>query len=323
MRDETIINRINRFFQKNHMNIESMEGFGDSVDVTIEITGEREYITVGNWKNYYTYTIYLKPEDENSKRILNYILGNEHEIEVKTYDRSSWINGLDRKIEKYMSNIFDYFGVDSNLMLTKIVYVKDNENINESILTEDIYDSITRTIVKDIIKIFKENKIGEFTLPEDLGNPEKMTYNIKNISPFSVRLEIISDKDIYGFELDGNYVIDDDTIEIQIVYNPTVSYTLIKDLTGELNEIVRHELEHAKQHISGYKRKRESKNPLQYFKRKGEFEAQIAGFKARAKQEKKSPKEIAKNWFDKYQNRHNLSQRQIKNLINKLFPDSV
>jgi hypothetical protein len=324
MRDENIINLINKFFEKNHFNIQSMEGFEDSVDVKIEITGERKYITVGEWENYYTYTVYLKPEDENSKRILNYILGNEREIEVKTYDRTYWTNKLARRVEKYMLNIFDYFGVDSNLMLTKIVYIKDDESINESILTEGRYDGITRTIVKDIINIFKQNKTGEFSLPEDLDGSDEMTYDFgRNLPPFSITLTMNQDENVDDFEVDGEYYRDDETIIIEIISNPKTNTSIIQKLIGELNETVRHELEHLKQNMLGYKRKKEPKTPFKYYTQKSELDAQIAGFKRRSKKEKKDIRDIANDWFNKYQKLHNLTPQEVDKLKKKLFFDIV
>jgi hypothetical protein len=324
MRDDAIINRVNKFFETHHLTLESMEGFNDSVDVKIEITGEREYITVGNWENYYTYTIYLKPEDENSKQILKYTLGDESEIEVKTYDRTSWVNGLARRVEKYMSNICDYFGVDSNLMLTKIVHIKDDESINESILTEGRYDGITRTIIKDIIKVFKQNKTGEFSLPEDLDGSGEMTYYFgRNLPPFSVTLTMNQDENVDDFEVDGEYYRDDETIVIEITSNPKTNTSIMQKLIGELNETVRHELEHVKQNMLGYKRKKEPKTPFKYYTQKSELEAQIAGFKRRARKEKKDIRDIANDWFNKYQKRHNLTPQEVDKLKKKLFSDLV
>jgi len=78
-------------------------------------------------------------------------------------------------------------------------------------------------------------------------------------------------------------------------------------------------LEHLKQYMQGYTRKRESKDPFKYFQRKAEFEAQLAGFKRRAKQERRSVEDVARRWFEKYQKRHNLTSTQIDKIVNQLI----
>ena len=90
-------------------------------------------------------------------------------------------------------------------------------------------------------------------------------------------------------------------------------------MIGELNETIRHELEHLKQYMQGATRKRKSKESFKYFQRKGEFEAQLAGFKRRAKQERRSVEDVARRWFEKYQKRHNLTPKQIDKLVNQLI----
>ena len=49
--------------------------------------------------------------------------------------------------------------------------------MNESLITEARYDNVIRTLVKDIISLYKFQREGEFSLPEDIRGEENMTYS--------------------------------------------------------------------------------------------------------------------------------------------------
>jgi len=222
-----------------------------------------------------------------------------------------------RLSETEVSNFTRIFGM-SNSSVRNIDFIKDNK-INESYILEGKYDGITRTLVRDIIDLYKKNDEGEFTLPEDLRKDE-MVYDFGgNLSSISIELELTQDKNIDDYEVDAEYYKGEDTIIIQINYNPKNKMSLVQNLIGDLNETVRHELEHVKQYYQGYKFPKEPKTPIKYYTRKHEIEAQLAGFKRRAKQEKKPLSEVLRNWFEKNKKRHNLSDEQVDKVIKKLL----
>lgn len=320
MDNKKLINTINKYLNKETFDVPIFIGVPDiTISSKIELTGEKQLITVGEWKNYITYTMYILKDDNDNDivKLVSQMIGNNRELNVTTSYSNNTIFNFSNFLNNNLKSLFDYFGVDDYPILTKII----NKNISEEeIIKEGKYDGVTRRLVRDIIDTFKNKKVGEFLLPEELpGNDGEMTYEFMNLTPFSVRLQLIEDNNVNEFELDGNYVIDDDTIEIQVVYNPNKGNLITQELIGELNETIRHELEHLKQYMQGYTRKRESKDPFKYFQRKAEFEAQLAGFKRRAKQERRSVEDVARRWFEKYQKRHNLTSTQIDKIVNQLI----
>lgn len=325
MDSDKIINRLNKFLENYVFSIQLLpDGESPSfiIDVKLKVTGKKQLISAGEWTDYYTCTIFIEKVGSKLLRdvILKYFDGKK-EREMETNERdSNLFYSLRRKTDSSLSSLFDYFGVEGRVIATKAVNNLNSANLTESILMEGRYDGITRVIVRDIIKMFKQTKVGEFSLPEDLGDVDEMTYDFgKNLPPFSVTLKMIEDEDVDDFEIDGEYYRDDETIVIEIVTNPNTDKTIIQNMIGELNETVRHELEHVKQNMLGYTRKKEPKTPLKYYTQKSELEAQVAGFKRRAKQEKKDIRDIANDWFIKYQKRHNLTPTEIEKLKNKLF----
>jgi hypothetical protein len=90
-------------------------------------------------------------------------------------------------------------------------------------------------------------------------------------------------------------------------------------LIGELNETIRHELEHVYQNEKGYKIPKEPKEPLKYYTQQHELEAQRAGFKKRAKSEKVDFETLVRNWFKKNPHKHNLKPEQQEKVIQQIL----
>jgi hypothetical protein len=49
------------------------------------------------------------------------------------------------------------------------------------------------------------------------------------------------------------------------------------------------------------------------------LEAQIAGFKRRAQKERKPFEKVVRTWFDKNHSKHQLNQKEMDKVINKLL----
>ena len=91
-------------------------------------------------------------------------------------------------------------------------------------------------------------------------------------------------------------------------------------MIGELNETLRHELEHIYQYQKGYKfPKKEPTSPIKYYLQPHELEAQRAGFKRIAKLQKKPLIDVIRNWFNKNQKRHRLSDKEVEKVIKKIL----
>ena len=93
----------------------------------------------------------------------------------------------------------------------------------------------------------------------------------------------------------------------------------IQELIGELNETLRHELEHISQHQKGYNFPKEPRNPLKYYTQPHELEAQLAGFKRRSRKENKDLEQVIRGWFRRNEKKHRLKPKQVETIINKLI----
>ena len=96
--------------------------------------------------------------------------------------------------------------------------------------------------------------------------------------------------------------------------------TILQDLVYELNELVAHELQQLVQNDEGYEfPKRETKKSLKYYTQPHEIEAQITGFKRRAKKEQKPYEDVVRTWFKRNQLKHNLNPKDMDKVINILL----
>jgi hypothetical protein len=178
-----------------------------------------------------------------------------------------------------------------------------------------------RSVVKDIIKVFKSKDEGEFYLPEEI-NPDVMTYIIPKLKyEFSVELIIEKNSNIDNFKTNGQYSSDDETITVLIHYNPNKKRTITYDLIGELNEIVAHELRHSHQNIKGHfdLKGPEEENPYKYYTQPKELDALNFGFKRMSQITKKPIEVLVNNWFDKNKDIHRLNDEEKKDVINKIL----
>jgi hypothetical protein len=135
-----------------------------------------------------------------------------------------------------------------------------------------------------------------------------------------IELNLEFDEDVETVEVDGAYYREEDVIEITIVSNPEIGFKNLEELIGELNETIRHELEHVYQYQKGFVfPKKEPKSPIKYYTQPHELEAQVAGFKRIAKLKKLPLIQVIRNWFNKNQSRHRLSPKEVETVIKKII----
>ena len=144
-------------------------------------------------------------------------------------------------------------------------------------------DSVTRTVVRDLLNVIKKGP-GEYYLPEELVGDE-MSYIYDNLPAFSVEITVKEDMSIKGdYMMNASTVDDGDIIEIVLIKNPTKFPEAYFDLVADLNDTVRHELEHVLQDF-GYRdvQSDDSEKPTdkEYYKQAHEVPAEIAGFRRR------------------------------------------
>ena len=188
-----------------------------------------------------------------------------------------------------------------------------------AIITEQKMNLETRQIVRDIIVVFKKEKEGNFELPSDLNKGEEF-YNFSTIkNPFNIELDLIVDAGVPDYDVDADYYRDEDVIVITIITNPEMNSSSLYELVGELNEIVRHELEHVKQFERGYDFPKEPRGRLNYYLQPHEIDAQKAGFRRRAKLENKDLESVIRGWFSRNITKHRLKPHQVEFLIKRLL----
>jgi hypothetical protein len=187
-----------------------------------------------------------------------------------------------------------------------------NENNNKR---EEI-----RKIVRDVISVFKKNDEGNFYLPEDVNGEEFYDFDkIKAI--LTIELTIIIDDEIDKFEVNADWISDDDVIELIINYNSENKNKLLYDLSGELNEIIAHEIRHIDQETTGsYNTKvRKGQKGKKYYTQPHELDAQIFGFKRISKLTKTPFDVVVKRWFNTHSNLHQMNDTDVKYVIGKIM----
>ena len=187
-----------------------------------------------------------------------------------------------------------------------------NENNNKR---EEI-----RKIVRDIISIFKKNDEGDFYLPEEIT--DEQFYDFDKIDALlTIELTITINDEIDTFEVDADWVSEDDVIELTIKYNSENKKRILYDLSGELNEIISHEIRHIHQEMTGsYNTKiRKTKNGKKYYTQPHELDAQVFGFKRISKLTKTPFDIVVKRWFNTHKNLHQMNDKDVKYVIEKIM----
>ena len=311
-------------FLKNHV----FEVYTDSstdenkvpTKVKVELTDVKNYISIGDNKPFVQFTAYVLPTNETSDLFYSFLRAKHgREKHVKTFNYGGY-ESLAFVMQRKLSEFLKYFSLP-DAILTKVVNEVEPFKLNESLITESRFDGVTRKLVKDILSFYKYQREGQFLLPEDLSGENFQSYKFPGIdNEFVIELNLEIDEDIDTIEVDAAYYREEDVIEITITSNPDLGYKNLEQLIGELNETVRHELEHIYQYQKGHQfPKKEPKSPIKYYLQPHELEAQRVGFKRLAKLQKKPLIDIIRNWFNKNQKRHRLSDKEVEKVIKKIL----
>ena len=191
--------------------------------------------------------------------------------------------------------------------------------IKKSVLLEQKqYDQVVRTIVKDIITLYKLEGDGEYYLPEEL-NDELMEYEFPKFS-LSVELIMTPSELINDFVVDAELFREDNVISVNIKYNPRKKTVITYNLIGELNEIVAHEVRHIVQKDrEEFDLERPAGQGVEYYTSPEEIDAQVFGFRRMSKITKRPFSELVRNWFRTHKDLHSLSDDEQLLVINKLL----
>jgi hypothetical protein len=321
---DNVLDRANKFFENHTFEVYYLfDSEGEPIaptNVKIKLTGVKDYISMGDYKPFVMYTAYILPSNKKSDKF-NSVLSAHfgRETEIQTFDSGAYGN-FGWVMTKKLSELLKYFSLPEAI-LTKVVNEVEPMKLNENLIVEGRYDSIVRELVRDIVSFYKYQREGEFLLPEDLKGEKFNSYKFPGINnEFVIELNLEIDDDVENIDIDASYYREEDVIEITIISNPEMGYKNLELLIGELNETLRHELEHIYQYQKGYKfPKREPTSPIKYYLQPHELEAQRAGFKRIAKLQKKPLIDVITNWFDKNKKRHRLSDKEVEKVIKKIL----
>lgn len=310
----------NKYLDKKTFTIENPMGVhlpGYPAKVKMRIVGTHNYITGGKETEYLTYRMKILPSGQINSLINTMMGGKTHKV-ITTTTSDLYVLRMESIIQ--LKSFLSLMGEERPVMCIGITNTY-NESMNENtkeILTEDVYDIITNKIVHDIISLVRHQKDGDFELPSDVSGGD--FYHFDNLlNDFNIELFLRESDEVSTFDADADYYRDDDVIQIMIVTNPNLKNTILQDLVYELNELVRHELEHIKQHESGYEFPKSPKSSHKYYGQSHELEALRAGFKKKAKKERKDLESVVRDWFEKNQHKYTMKPKQTENIINLIL----
>lgn len=310
----------NKYLEKKIFEIENPMGVhlpGRPAKVKMKILGTRNYISVGKITEHLIYSMKILPSGQLNS-LFNTLMGGKTHKTVTTSTSDFYALRMECMIQ--LKDFLSLMGEERPVMCVEIENVF-NDNISENvkeILTEDVYDTITNKIVHDIIYLLKYQREGDFELPSDINGGE--FYHFDDLSnDFNIELFLRESDKVDTFDADADYYRDDDVIQIMIVTNPNSKNTILQDLVYELNELVRHELEHVKQHESGYEFPKSPKSSHKYYGQFHEIEALRAGFKKKAKKERKDLESVIRAWFEKNKHKYIMKPKQTENIINRIL----
>jgi|688.fasta_scaffold585744_2 hypothetical protein len=187
----------------------------------------------------------------------------------------------------------------------------------KNLLTEDgRRREVIRTMVKDIITVYKEEDDGEFYLPNYI-NDEEDFYNFQGFeNDVILQLTLIENPNLNDFKINGDYWKNEDIIDVSIEYNPNNKFQILYDLVGQLNQLVGHEIRHVDQK---YKKlynlnKKTPTDSFKYYSQPEEIDAQYFGFNRLSKLSKTPLEKVIDVWFEKNQDLHNLNSSEVKKI---------
>lgn len=299
----------------------------DCYDFTFRIDQIKQMISVGELKNHalVEVTLYVDPDTILGKLLSGEykdIFGSSEQL-LRFYPIK---NGTADKIQKALK-----FVTDVNIIVTSIKGVLDTKNKN----TEPIMEQkANRNKIREIVR-----KIS-FELKNDLHTTRMKhlgLYDVGFDDPIDVELyvnyPVMSDKRkknlknqelLKPYNVEGDW--DEDLYVIRIIVNidSQADLSMMYDLIGELNDVVAHELEHVNQSKGGYEfPDKEYKQLLRYYTQQHEIEAQVVGFKRKAKIQGRKIEDVIREFFDRRKKVYNLKQSTIDKIVSLLMDEYI
>ena len=280
----------------------------DCYNFTFQIKEIKPMISVGEWKNHalVDVTLYVDPNIILGKLVSGEykdIWGDSEQL-LRFYPIK---NGTTDKITKALKLVSN---LDVIVKSIKPVLIGGEE---ETITEQKVTNNLIRNIVREIA----------FEVKKDLHGKRKKnigSYDIGMDEPVDIVLFVNptpnKDENIKPLDIQGYWDEDENQIEIDVDIADDADMDVMYELIGELNDVVTHEFEHAKQTKSGYVFPDvEYKQPKRYYLQQHEIEAQVAGFKRKSKLQKKPIEEVIREYFQKRGIRKSLINLLVERLM--------
>ena len=312
--DDSTIKQINRIFKSKKLTwcgnfLRYDEGATqDCYDFTFQIKEIKPMISVGEWKDHalIDVTLYVDPNTVLGKLVSGEykdIFGDSEQL-LRFYPIK---NGTADKITKALKLVSN---LDVIVKSIKPVLIGGEE---ETITEQKVTNNLIRNIVREIA----------FEVKKDLHGKRKKnigSYDIGMDEPVDIVLFVNptpnKDENIKPLDIQGYWDEDENQIEIDVDIADDADMDVMYELIGELNDVVTHEFEHAKQTKSGYVFPDvEYKQPKRYYLQQHEIEAQVAGFKRKSKLQKRPIEEVIREYFQKKGIRKSLINLLVERLM--------
>jgi hypothetical protein len=307
-----IVNRLNqdKVYEYNGRLLSDVP-FNISFKYKFKITGDLTLLHMGNPLNHIGIDLTIfeltPPSFQDIFKGLN--------TRMKIDDRIYYLSG---KLKNDIWRVLQHFSLDDSPEIVNVNLELNSDEPTSITESQSEKRNVVRKVVEDIIQIFKSKGDGEYTLPEDTTG--EFTYQFENLkNDFNVELRIQESDEVDKFELDGGYYEDDETIEIEIVFNPEAFPKSLYELVGDLNETFRHELQHHLQYGRGDENPKGKKSPEKYYLQPHELDAQVAGIKRKSKITKQPFEQSVRDWFAKNKNKHTLNNASQERVIQRIL----
>jgi hypothetical protein len=307
-----IVNRLNqdKVYEYNGRLLSDVP-FNISFKYKFKITGDLTLLHMGNPLNHIGIDLTIleltPPSFQDIFKGLN--------TRMKIDDRIYYLSG---KLKNDIWRVLQHFSLDDSPEIVNVNLELNSDEPTSITESQSEKRNVVRKVVEDIIQIFKSKGDGEYTLPEDTTG--EFTYQFENLkNDFNVELRIQESDEVDKFELDGGYYEDDETIEIEIVFNPESFPKSLYELVGDLNETFRHELQHHLQYGRGDENPKGKKSPEKYYSQPHELDAQVAGIKRKSKITKQPFEQSVRDWFAKNKNKHTLNNASQERVIQRIL----
>ena len=319
--DDSTIQHINRIFKNkklswcgNFLRYDE-DATKNCYNFTFQINEIKPMISVGEWKDHAFVDVTL---DVDPDTILGKLVSGEYkdifgdkENLMRFYPIK---NGAEHKIKRALKPVSNLEVVVKSI---KPVLIGSKE---ETITEQKINNSLIRNIVKEIALEIKNDLHGQRMKnlgSYDVGMEEPIEVELYVNYPVKIKKTGKKYELLKPFDVEGEWDDDFDVIRFMITIDKDADLSMMYDFIGELNDVVTHELEHVNQTKKGYEfPEKDYKQAKRYYLQQHEIEAQVKGFKRKAKLQGRNIEEVIREYFQRRHFKKSLIDLFVERLMN-------